>query len=148
MPVLANARYERFAQGVAKGLSQHEAYKKAGYSPDRPPKAMRSEASKLARRPQIAARIAELQEKHAAKLGITVDHLIRELNDMLMLAKRVKHPAAGVGAILAKGKLLGLIVDRAEIEGTIRKPSRRPTVDKTQSLEDWKEKFAPKDQLQ
>ncbi len=31
MPVLKNARHERFAQNVAKGMSAAEAYEKAGY---------------------------------------------------------------------------------------------------------------------
>ena len=148
MPLLANAQWERFAQGIAKGMSQHEAYKRAGYSPNRPMKALRSEASKLAKRPVVADRIAELQTMQVHRVGVTVDGLIKELDEMFRLAKKVKHPAAGVGAVLAKGKLLGLIVDKAEIEGTIRKPARRPTTDKTQSLADWKEKFAPKEPLQ
>ena len=36
MPVLKNARHERFVQGVAKGMSATEAYKKAGYKPSGP----------------------------------------------------------------------------------------------------------------
>jgi len=141
--VLTNPRWERFAQGIARGRTQHEAYTYAGYSPNREAKQTRSEASKLSRHPEIAHRIAYLQGRQAQRIGVTVDALVAELDDMLKLAKRVKHPAAGVGAILAKGKLLGLIVDRAEIEGTIRKPSRTPTDQKQMSLDDWTKKFAP-----
>jgi hypothetical protein len=150
MPVLSNARYERFAQAVARGKTQHDAYKYAGFNPNQAAKDCRSNAGKLARKPDVAARIVELQEKQAKRIGVTVDALIEELDDMLKLAKRVKHPAAGVGAILAKGKLLGLIVDRAEVDGTIRKPSRVPTADKQMTLADWQKKFAPvdKDTLQ
>jgi hypothetical protein len=142
--VLGNPRYERFAQGVARGKTQHEAYIWAGFSPSRKPEQVRSEASKLSRRPEIAARIVYLQARQAERIGVTVDALVQELDDMLKLAKRVKHPAAGVGAILAKGKLLGLIVDRAEIEGTLRKPSRTSDTPKQMSLSDWQDKFAPK----
>lgn len=145
MPVLPNARYERFAQAVAKGKTQHDAYKYAGFAPNQQSKDLRSNAGKLARKPDVAERIVELQEKQARRIGVTVDALIEELDDMLKLAKRVKHPAAGVGAILAKGKLLGLIVDRAEFEGTIRKPSRTPTADTQMSMEEWRKKFAPGD---
>jgi hypothetical protein len=74
--------------------------------------------------------------------------LVKQLDEMYMLAKKVKHPAAGVGAVLAKGKLLGLVVDRAEIDATIRKPSRVPTEDKTMSMEEWQQKFAPPETLQ
>jgi phage terminase small subunit len=143
MPVLKNPRYERFAQGVAKGKSQHDAYIYAGYAPNQKPKDVRSNAGTLARRPEIAERIIELQEKQAKRVGITVDALLGELDEMFKLAKRVKHPAAGVGAVLAKGKLLGLIVDKAEVEGTIRKPARRPTTDRQMTMEEWQKKFAP-----
>jgi phage terminase small subunit len=142
--VLGNARYERFAQGLARGKTQHDAYIWAGFSPDRKPVQVRSEASKLSRRPEIAARVVYLQGRQAERIGVTVDALVQELDDMLKLAKRVKHPAAGVGAILAKGKLLGLIVDRAEVEGSIRKPSRTSETPKQMTLAEWQEKFAPK----
>jgi len=141
--VLSNARYERFAQGLAKGKTQHECYIWAGFAPGRKPMEVRSEASKLSRRPEIAARVVYLQGRQAERIGVTVDALVAELDDMLKLAKRVKHPAAGVGAILAKGKLLGLIIDRPEAEGALRKPSRTPTEVKQMSLTDWEKKFAP-----
>lgn len=144
MPVLSKPRYERFAQAVASGKSQHDAYIYAGYAPNQKAKDVRSNAGALARKPEIAARIAELQDKQARRIGVTVDDLVAELDEMLKLAKRVKHPAAGVGAITAKGKLLGLIVDRAEIEGTIRKPAREATPEKTMTLDEWTAKFAPR----
>jgi hypothetical protein len=143
MPVLSNPRYERFAQAIAKGQSQHDAYIYAGYSPNQEAKNVRSNAGTLARRPQVAERVIELQSKQAKRVGVTVDALLSELDDMLKLAKRVKHPAAGVGAILAKGKLLGLIVDKAEIEGSIRKPARRPTTDTTLTMDEWQRRFSP-----
>jgi hypothetical protein len=45
---------------------------------------------------------------------------------------------------MGKAKLLGFVIDKAEIDATYRKPSRRPIEDKKISLEEWKEKFAPK----
>jgi len=46
--------------------------------------------------------------------------------------------------VMGIGKLLGFVIDKAEIDATLRKPSRRPTEDRKISLEEWKEKFAPK----
>lgn len=148
MPVLSNPRHERFAQAIARGKTQHDAYSAAGFEPNQKAKDVRSNAGKLARKPQVAERIAELQGKQAQRIGITVDALVAELDDMLKLAKRVKHPAAGVGAILAKGKLLGLIVDRPDAEAALRKPSRTPTDQKQMSLDDWRAKFSPPEALQ
>jgi phage terminase small subunit len=142
MPVLSQPRYERFAQGLAKGKTNSEAYLYAGYAAGAG-KDVRSNASTLARKPEIISRVAELQSGQAKRIGVTVDHLVSELDDMLRLAKRVKHPAAGVGAILAKGKLLGLIVDKAEVDATVRKPARAPTDQKQMSMDEWQAKFAP-----
>jgi hypothetical protein len=143
MPILHNARHERFAQGIAKGKSQHEAYQYAGYSRDADPKDVRSNAGHLARRPEVAARIEELLRKQANRVGVTVDELLLELDEMFKLAKRVKQPSAGVGVVVAKAKLLGLITDKVEIEGNLRKPARRPTAETTMTMDEWKEKFAP-----
>jgi phage terminase small subunit len=143
MGILNNPRHERFAQGVAKGKSQHDAYIYAGYAPNQKPKDVRSNAGVLARKPEVAARIHELQAKQAHRIGVTVDELVVELDQMLALAKRVKNPSAGVGAVLAKGKLLGLITDKVELEGTIRKPARAATDKKTMTLAEWQAKHAP-----
>lgn len=143
MPVLSNPRYERFAQGIAKGKSQHDAYVYAGYSNNKSPSGDRSNAGTLARRPEVAARIKELLEKQAAKIGVTVGDLVKQLDEMYLLAKRKSQPAAGVGAVLAKGKLLGLIVDKAEVDATVRKPSREPTDQKQMTMDEWRAKFSP-----
>jgi hypothetical protein len=145
MPVLSNPRYERFAQGIAKGMSQIDAYNYAGYQPNQERKDIASSASAVARTPQVAARIKDLLERQAKRVGISVDDLLVELNAMYQLAMRTKQPASGVGAVIAKAKLLGLMVDRVETDVNIRKPARSPTEDKTMSLDEWREKFTPKD---
>jgi len=149
VPVLSNPRHERFAQGIAKGKSQHDAYIYAGYKgltgAKNRDKDCRSNAGHLARTPQIAARIAELLERQAKRVDVTVDGLLVELNGMLMLAKRVKAPGAGVSAIVAKAKLLGLITDKVDTSVNFRKPARQPTAETQLSLDDWKAKFFPDD---
>jgi len=45
---------------------------------------------------------------------------------------------------LGKAKLLGLGVDRAEIESRWRKPMREPGEVRQMSLERWMRRFAPK----
>jgi len=74
----------------------------------------------------------------------TVDDLVAELDEMLQLATAAGNPAAGVSAIVGKAKLLGLLVDRTEIAGTLRKPSRTPTTDNLIGMDEWVERFAPK----
>jgi hypothetical protein len=97
----------------------------------------------LARRPEIAARIEELLGKQQNRIGITVDALLLELDEMFKLAKRVKQPSAGVGVVVAKAKLLGLMTDKLEIEGNLRKPARQASEKTVMSVEEWQAKFAP-----
>ncbi len=151
MPCLKNTRHERFAQGIARGKSQGDAYLYAGYGQKRDgsgrasaDKDLRSNASQIALRPDVAARIAELQEKAAERCGVTVDKLLVKLEAMYMLSKRIKQPSAGVGAVLAQAKLLGLVTDKVEVNGTIRKPSSEPTEERQMTLAEWQEKFAPR----
>lgn len=144
MPVLKNPRHERFAQGICKGKSQHEAYLYAGYTNTGDQKDARSNGAHLAKKPEIAARIAEIQERQAKRVGITVDAILEELQDMLLLAKRTKQASAGVGAILAKAKILGLVTEKIETGVTVRKPSASPTDKKQMTVEEWHEKYAPR----
>ena len=73
MPLLADPAYEIFAQSVAKGKSQSEAYVIAGY------KENGSNASQLAAVPEVAARITEIKQVGAAAAQVTVTRVLGEL---------------------------------------------------------------------
>ena len=75
MPILANPKYERFAQLRADGKSRSEAYRiVAG-------RAKNSDVNgdKWQRAPGVAERVAELQAKAADKCGLSRDAYIRSL---------------------------------------------------------------------
>ena len=55
MPTLDNPRYEFFAQARAKGARLDDAYEDAGFVLNK------GHSSRLARRPEVATRIAELR---------------------------------------------------------------------------------------
>lgn len=77
MPVLKKARYELFAQNVAKGQSQADAHENAGF------KRNDGNASKLAGNPDVAARIKEIKAMGAAlaveATGVTKEMIVAEL---------------------------------------------------------------------
>ena len=77
MTVLKNAKYELFAQYLAQGLKQADAHEKAGF------KRNDGNASKLAAKPEIDARIKELKEigaeKAAVAIGVTKEKITAEL---------------------------------------------------------------------
>lgn len=70
---LDNARHERFAQELAKGASQVEAYRLAGYAP------IEANASRLIRNDKVATRVAELKLAAAERTEITKARVLEEL---------------------------------------------------------------------
>ena len=81
------------------------------------------------------------------RLDVTVDSLVAELDEMLRLAVECGNPSAGVSAVMGKAKVVGLVVDKAEVEQ--RSASRRVRRQRNANdpLEEWQRRFAPKDAL-
>jgi hypothetical protein len=90
MPALANIRQEAYAQALAKGEKQAQAYVAAGYKLDR------SSATKLAKHPDVVRRVAEIVEarlkteeearqKAVKKLALTEEWIIERF---MYLAER------------------------------------------------------------
>lgn len=109
MPVLPNAKHERYAQELAKGKSQSEAYVNAGYKPDS------GAASRLSGNVSVQGRVAELQERSAKKVEITVDTLRDMLLEDRTLARELGQSAAAVSAVDKLGKLYGHMIERKEV---------------------------------
>lgn len=114
MPVLRNARHEKFAQALAKGKTATDAYEEAGYKPDR------KNAARLTTNDDIAARVTELQSKTVKKVEITVDSLALELEEARAMALKEKQSSAAVSATMGKAKLFGLGSENRKISGTIQ----------------------------
>lgn len=108
MPVLPNARHERFAQELAKGKTADEAYSEAGY------KAHRGNASTLRANQSILDRVAELQSRGAKRAEVTVQSLIEEADELKRLAIEASQFGPAVSAFREKGILSGKRVERAE----------------------------------
>jgi len=143
MAGLINPKQEKFAELVAKGNAVWRAYRDAGYT-SKSQKDMEANGFRLYRQSAVTSRIRELQARNAAKLGVGVEQIIKELDGMARLAKRTKQPGAGVAAVLGKAKILGLITDRVEQQTTVvRKPPRNPGGEGRMSMDDWKKQFAP-----
>ncbi len=73
MPVLKNARHERFAQNITKGMSATKAYEKAGY------KRNDGSAGRLHRNAQVQERIAELMAPAVEATQATVERVLKEM---------------------------------------------------------------------
>ena len=80
MPLLQNARHERFAQLVASGKhSVMEAFKQAGYSDE----SAHQNACRLRANESVAARIEELRARNAEKCQLSRDEAVQYLVEIL-----------------------------------------------------------------
>jgi len=124
-------------------MSQLAAYKEAGYAASGRGVADAS-ASRLLRNAKVRSRLAEVQEENAYAAQVTVGYISRELRNTYLLATTEKQHGAATQALLGLAKLHGMIVDRAQIEAVIRKPSFDPKAEETMSEAEWFEQFGSK----
>lgn len=108
MPVLKNPKHERLAQELAKGRSATDAMEAAGYSDPR-------NSTRLTKNDEIQARVAELQERGAKRVEVTVESLIAEAEEARQLALAKGQCAAAVAATREKGVLSGKRIERSEM---------------------------------
>lgn len=111
MPVLDNPRHELFAQELAKGKSQLEAYTIAGFKPNE------GHACRLASNGKVAARVEEILGKAAKRAEITIHDIAAQLDEDRQFARKLEVPGAAITATMGKAKVLGLLVDRTEHTG-------------------------------
>ena len=118
MAPLQNHRHEVFAQELAQGASQSEAYLAAGYKGDR------TAASRLSTNVNIQDRVARLQQEAADRSVLTIERLTNELEEARKLAISSKNASAAVSATMAKARLNGLLSHQPE--PTVPFPSEAP----------------------
>ena len=130
-------------QAVAEGKPASEAYRLAGYR-SVGGNGSEANASRLIRNDKVASRMDELRTEAAKRNEITLDLILRELEEARLGALMEGQYSAAVAASLGRAKIAGLVVDKTEISGVVRKPSRVPIADKQITLAEWEQKFQPK----
>ena len=108
MPILCNARHERFARALVEGKSACAAYAEAGYRPND------GNTIRMKGNDRVMQRVAELQEQGAVQSVVTLETLIAEASDIQTAALAKGHYSAAVSALTVKAKLAGHWVDRGE----------------------------------
>lgn len=100
MPALKNAKHERFCQEYVRDLNKTQAYIRAGYTA----KSADANAHRLMGNDGVQARIAELQTKASAKLEITQEKVLSDLETARTKALEDKQfgPAIRAGELLGK----------------------------------------------
>jgi hypothetical protein len=110
MARLKNPRHETFIRHLLEGKDITTAFELAGFNRDS------GNANRLFRNPKVKERLAELQNEIAAKVPITIESLIGELEEARQSATGKNQFAAAIKAILGKAQLAGLLVERSKVE--------------------------------
>jgi phage terminase small subunit len=116
MAPLRNPKHEAFVHNYLKCGDATEAFALTGYTRDS------ANANRLLKRPQVQAQLRELQDEIAAKVPITIESLIAELEEVRVAAGSKNQFTAAVRAVLGKAQLAGLLVDRSKVEVTNADP--------------------------
>src|SRR5712691_2973481 len=116
MPSLKKTKYEHFAQALAQGLNQTRAAIEAGFAETDAP----SRGCKLARRPEIQARVKELGPRVAKQAEITTNiskaWVIEKLHNIFAAAMEEKQLATAAKVIIDIAKVAGVYVEKQEVD--------------------------------
>ena len=112
-------KQEAFALAYVETGNASEAYRRSYNAEKMKPSVIAVKASELLAHGNVAVRVAELQAAHVERHEITVDDILRELEEARALAAggEKPQPAAMVAASMGKAKLLGMLTDKMEHSG-------------------------------
>lgn len=139
MPILSDPRHERFAQNLASGMGQVESYEAAGY------KRSAQGASTLAKKPEVARRVAELLQPAADAIQAGVFDAVTALRDAAQAGLTAARTAA------AEGDYRGLVGGAVEalklaevLTGGVSDRTETKTTDTLDEIQSRFDRLAPK----
>jgi phage terminase small subunit len=112
-------KQEAFALAYVETGNASEAYRRAYNAGNMKPETVNRRAKESLKHGPIAARIKELQAATFERHEITVDDILRELEEARTMAATLERPqvSAMVAASMGKAKILGFEVNRTEVTG-------------------------------
>lgn len=116
---MLTAKQEGFCLGIAKGLSQSDAYRAVVDCEGLKPDVVEKRAARLAKHSSVVARIGVLRGSVAAavvqEVVYSVQDALREADEAAALAHTMGQASAAVAAVTLKAKLTGHLVEKKEI---------------------------------
>ena len=110
---------EGFAQALASGMSQSDAYRNSyNTKPGTKSDTINQSASRILAKPHVSARVAELRAPIIAKVGITLENHIARLQELSKKAEQAGQYSAAIKAEESRGKACGLYVEKVQVSGT------------------------------
>ena len=114
------AQQEKFAQSVASGMNQSEAYRSAyNVRINTKLETINNSAYKLINNPQINARVEELRKPVAIAAQMTLEAHLNDLKGLRNMATKSNQFSAAISAEIARGKAAGLYVDNVNLNGKV-----------------------------
>lgn len=112
-------KQEKFCMVYVETGNASEAYRQAYNAENMKEASINVNASKLLADAKIALRIKELKSGHTKRHELTIDDLVKELEEARACALNgeTKQTSAAVAATMGKAKLLGLVTDKQELTG-------------------------------
>lgn len=109
---------EAFAQAVASGMNQSDAYRSAyRVKSTTKPESVNQAASALMADIKVAARVAELRAPIAEAAQMSLASHLKRLGELSSKAEESGQMSAAIAAEVARGKASGLYVERTELTG-------------------------------
>jgi len=116
---------EAFAQAVATGKTQADAYRSAFNATKMKAETIAQAASRLMADSNVAARVAELRKPVVEAVQITLAAHLSRLAELSAKAEGEGKYSAAVAAEIARGKASGLYVEKLEHSGEVKTPELR-----------------------
>ena len=126
--MILTPKQEKFAQGVASGMSQADAYRHAYNAEKMKPETIQKRASELMCKGEISGRVRDLQEEGAKIAVYTLAEHLSRLDKLSRGAEAEGKFAEAVRAEELRGKAAGLYTERQQIDHTSNGESIQPQV--------------------
>lgn len=108
---------EAFAQAVASGLTQADAYREAFDASRMKPETIQSAASRLMADCKVSARVEEIRKPVVKRAQITLEAHLERLRRLSEAAEAAEQYSAAISAEVSRGKASGLYIEKIEHSG-------------------------------
>ena len=114
-------KQEKFAQEVASGKTQADAYREAYDAQNMKDATIWKRASELMNDGEVTGRIAELREPVVKEAQMTLKSHLEDLQKLRNMAVKAEQYSAAITAEIARGKAAGIHIEKSEQAITLRK---------------------------
>jgi len=113
-------KQELFAQSVASGMTQADAYRTAYNAAKMKPETVQNNAHQLMKNSEISTRVDAIRKPIVEKAGITLEAHLKRLDELSRMAAEAEQYSAAITAETHRGKASGLYVEK--VEQTLQNP--------------------------